>query len=78
MTRVPDSAGSRTRRFADYRRRAARLHRDGGGLDRDPPPHPAGVGATMFRLHASETLRAVNGPAMGQGGHLLRSWNECG
>lgn len=26
---------------------------------------PAGVGATMLRLHASETLRAVNGPAMG-------------
>jgi hypothetical protein len=39
---------------------------------------PAGVGATMLRLHAPETLRAVNGPAMGQGGHLLRSWNECG
>ena len=58
---------------------AARLHRDGGGLDRDPPPHPpAGVGATMLRLHVPETLRAVNGPAMGQGGHLLRSWNECG
>ena len=26
---------------------------------------PAGVGATMLRLHAPETLRAVNGPAMG-------------
>src|SRR2546423_12374943 len=28
---------------------------------------PAGVGATMLRLHACETLRAVNGPAMGAG-----------
>jgi cation/acetate symporter len=36
---------------------AARLHRAGGGLDRDPGLRtPADIGATMLRLHAPEML----------------------
>ena len=58
---------------------AARLHRDGGGLDRDPPPHPG-----RRRRHHAPPARPRDAAGRerpgdgGQGGYLLRSWNECG
>jgi len=38
---------------------------------------PADVGATMLHQHPPRRC-GCDGPAMGQGGQLLRSWNEFG
>ena len=39
---------------------------------------PADVGATMLRLYAPRDAATVTARRWGQGGQLLRSWNECG